>query len=899
MPPRMWVTALTPDESPNGWPDWRSSSVIRRLRRLSILITLALRDMRSHLGRTALTAAGISLGVAVVLGVNITNASLLASFNQVFDEAGGKADLTIQDQARGGDGFSEDLLTQVQQRPEVVQAAPLVQTQTLLADELSQWQASTSVTGTLNAGSTLLLMGIDPQLDRSVRQVRITAGRDIEVGESRYSAVLVDDYAEEKELALGDEITVLIPGRQAPERFKVVGLMEKSGMGLINGGAVARIPIEAAQNLMDRQGRYDQIGVVLQDSIAESANQLAATRESLEKDLGEDIRVVYPGARGEELAKRMASYRLGLDLFSTIAMFIGGFLIYNTFAINVAERTRLIGLMRAIGMTRRDVLFQVFIEAALLSVVGSGIGLMMGLGMAQGMSATVGFAAGTEVSSLTIPLNGVIRSLLIGLGVTFVSALWPALDAAGVSPLEALGARAKSGGSNWRRYSWRFGPGLLLVGWLVFNDLPLRESIAWPIVSFSALLFLFGAALSVPIFDRWLAARFRPLIRLPFGSVGDLGAANLERAQSRTLLTVATLMLGIGINIGTVSLGDSFRYDLSRWTEAATGGDLIIQSPVGMGSNVAHRLQSIDGVGLVSAERIVEVWTTGAQHEDEIVFDAIQPETRGEISQFIFEEPSKDAQPVAFRQLLEGGKVLISTSMASRYNLAIGDEITLDTPRGPKPYEVAGVVLDFNGNGLMVYGSWQDLERDFGVRRAGRFLIEVQEGYSAERVSQAIEDQLGDRLNLTVDVVEDLLAVVLEITDRSFVMFDTLALIVVSVSAMGVVNTMAISVMERQREIAMLRSIGMTRQQIRRMILAEAGVIGLLGGVLGLALGLVLSRMFIVVVRHLMDYELSYQLSARALISSVIIALVISQLAALIPAIRAARRPIISSLKEF
>lgn len=868
------------------------------LRRVSFLLSFALRNMLRHISRTLLTALGISLGVAVVLGVNITNASLLASFNEVFDEAGGKADLMVQDQARGGDGFDADLLISISQDPQVLYASPLVQTRSLLTDELNGWQSSTSVTGTLAAGSTLVLMGIDPALDAQVREVRILSGRDIKTGESRFSIVLVEDYAQEKGYGLGDRISVLIPGRQAPERLEIVGLIEKSGMGLINGGAVARMPIAVAQDLMDRTGRYDQIDIVLPDEVAESADQLAEVRGRLDEELGDDVRVVYPGARGEELAKRMASYRLGLDLFSTVAMFIGGFLIYNTFAINVAERTRQIGLLRAIGMTRRDVLSLVVSEAALLSIVGSGIGLLMGLGMAQGMSSTVGFAAGTQVQSLTIPLKGIVRSLLIGLGVTFVSALWPALQAAGTSPLEALGARGQARGTNWRRMSWRFGPGLLLVGYLVFNNLPLREAVAWPIVSFSALLFLFGAALSVPIVDRWLAERFLPLVRIPFGSVGALGAANLERAQSRTLLTVATLMLGIGINIGTVSLGDSFRYDLSRWTEAATGGDLIIQSPVRMGSNVARRLKSIDGVDLVSAERIVEVWTTGGLFEDEIVFDAIEPETRGQISEFIFEAPGKNAQAVSFRQLTTGDKVLISTSMARRYELEIGDEITLNTPRGPQAYEVVGIVLDFNGNGLMVYGGWRDLEQDFGVRDADRFLIKLEPGYTPEEVGTAIENQLGDRLNLTVDVVEDLLANVLEITDRSFVMFDTLALLVVTVSAMGVVNTMAISVMERQREIAMLRSIGMTRGQIRRMILAEAGVLGLMGGILGLGLGLMLSRMFIVVVRHLMDYELTYQLSSRALISSVIIALGVSQVAALIPAIRAARKPIITALKE-
>jgi putative ABC transport system permease protein len=213
-------------------------------------------------------------------------------------------------------------------------------------------------------------------------------------------------------------------------------------------------------------------------------------------------------------------------------------------------------------------------------------------------------------------------------------------------------------------------------------------------------------------------------------------------------------------------------------------------------------------------------------------------------------------------------------------------------------FEVIGVVLDFSGNGLMVYGNWTDLYRYFGVNTVDRFLLSVHPGYNPQAVGRAIEDMLGTRLNLTVDVVDKLLEDVLEITDRSFVMFDTLALLVVSVSAMGVVNTMAISVMERRQELSMLRSIGMTRAQLRKMILAEAGALGLMGGVLGLGLGVVLAQMFIVVVQHLMDYELTNQLSTRAIISSAVIALVISQAAALIPAIRASRQPIIKGLAD-
>jgi len=868
------------------------------IRRFLNAVNLAIRSMAGHKTRTALTALGISLGVAVVLGVNITNATLMDSFNDVFDAAGGKADLSVQDRARGGDGFSENLLQKVENLPDVTAAAPSIITRSLVADDLSGWQANSSVVGTLAAGSTLITLGIDPVRDPQVRDVEISSGSYFDQGENRYVIILGESFAKEKGYGLEEDIPLLLPGRNAPEEFKIIGLAGNSGAGLINGGSVAFIPLFVAQELLDRSGRYDQIDLVLQNEIADSEITLALSKDNIAAILGDQVRVLYPGARGEELAKRMASYQLGLDLFSTVAMFIGGFLIYNTFAINVAERTREIGLFRAIGMTQKGILTLILSEAVILSLVGSGAGLVMGIGMAKGMSATVGFAAGTEVGSLTLPAEGFTRSLIIGLVVTLLSSLSPTLQAIRITPLEALGIKAKKSGNTWRKASWKFGPGLILIGWLVFNDLPLREEIAWNIVSISALVFLLGAAVSVPLFDRTIAKIVNPGIGMIFGRIGSLGTANLSRAQSRTLLTIATLMLGIGVNIGTVSLGDSFRYDLSRWTEAATGGDLIVQSPTRMNRNISQRLASLNGVSTVSPERTVEVWTSGFWIEDEIVYIAIDPITRGEISQFLFEQPHRDAQPQVFRQLANGNSVLVSTSLAERYHLQVGDDLTLETPRGTKDFEIIGMVFDFSGNGLMAYGSWTDLSRYFGVNDVDRFLLSTEQSFDPDQVGNSIETKLGQRLNLTVDVVEKLLEDVLEITDRSFIMFDTLALIVVSVSAMGVVNTMAISVMERQRELSMLRSIGMTRAQIRKMILAEAAGLGIIGGMLGLILGVILAQMFIGVVQHLMDYELTNQLSTRAILSSAVIALVVSQVSALIPAIQASRKPIIKGMGE-
>lgn len=859
---------------------------------------LALRNMVARRSRTILTGIGIALGVAIVLAVNVTNATLLSSFDAVFDEAGGQADLTVIDRARGGQGFDADILDRVSRGKDVVAAAPAVQAFTLPADDVNDWQASYGVAGTLAAGSQLLLMGIDAQADASVRDLTLVTGCLLEPGEQRYSVVLVENYADDHDYTVGDKLPILLPGGQGIARLTIIGLIKRSGAGLINGGAVAFLPLPVAQELLDRRGRLDRIDVVLADQIADSSTALAEAKDQLAAVLGDDVRIIYPGARGEELAKRMTSYRLGLDLLSLIAMFVGGFLIYNTFAMNVAERTRDIGLLRAIGMTRRQILTLVMIEAGILCLVSSIVGISMGLGMAQGLSSTLSVIAGSAAIPMTVTAKSFTRSLILGIGVTLISALGPAIQATGISPLQALRARAKTEAGTWERYGRQFGPGMLVVGWIVFNYLPLRQSVAWTVTSLASLVFLLGAAFLVPLAVRPLIRAFQPAATWIFGHAGSLGTANVQRAQSRTVLTVATLMLGIGMNIGITSLGDSFRYDLSRYTEAATGGDLIVYSPVRIERRTSQRLAAVDGVELLTPERYVEAWTAGASTEDEIVYVAIDPETRQQISQFIFESSWQDTPANAFARLREGEAVFLSTTLSSRYHLGVGDQIELDTPRGTYTFEVVGVVVDFTGNGMMVYGSWRDLRDYFGVDDADRLILQMAPGFEPLEVKGRIESQLGERLNLTVEAVDELMRDTLEIVDQSFVMFDTLALVVVGVSAMGVVNTMTISVMERQREIAMLRSIGYTRRQVRRMILAEAASLGVMGGGLGLVLGLALSRMCIQVVQQLAGYELTYVLSSKALISSVVIALVISQVAALLPATHAAKKEIVAALKE-
>jgi putative ABC transport system permease protein len=862
---------------------------------LRFLLTLSLRNLLARRARTALTAIGIALGVAVALATGVTNATLLASFNAVFDEAGGRAQLSVVPASRDSQGFEAEVLTRVRAVEGVVAAAPSAALISIPTADVGTWVSGGGPTG-VSAGNNLILLGIDPAVDGQVRDLRLVAGRGLEPGERRYRGLLVADYAAEQGVTVGDRLELVLPEGRLP--LEVIGLVERSGAGLINGGVIAFLPLTVVQELKGTQD-LDRIDVVVEHEIADSPERLRAIAATLEATLDdEEARLTFPGARGEELSKRMTSYRLGLDMFSLVAVIVGGFLIYNTFAMSVVERQRALGMLRAIALTRTQILLIMLLEAVALSTVGSALGLGLGLGMAAGMSGLLSVIAGSAAVPMVLAPGAFARALLLGTVVSLGSALWPALQAARVSPLQAMRARAETGAGKWGRYGWQFGPALMAAGYLIFTELPLRASVAYIVINSVLPLFLFGSALAVAALFRPLTRALSPLAGVMYGYAGQIGAANLRRVEGRVIVTVAALMLGLGMSIGTSALGGSFRFELGRWTEAATGGDLIIESPVRLKSQTAARLRALPGVDLVSAERVVEVMHTAGGREDELLFVAIQPETRRAISSFVFVSSLEGSPARAFDRLAEGGAVFISVTLAGRYNLQVGDTLTLDTPRGPRTYDIAAELVDFNGNGLMVYGSWLDLRRDFGVRDADSFLLTVDTGQNADAIGAMIEQRYGQRLNLRVTTVRDLMAQVLVINDQSFVLFDTLAFIMVVVSAAGVVNTMLISVLERGKEIATLRSLGFTRGQIQRMVLAEAAVMGVLGGGLGLSLGFLMARMFIRVVEVLAGYELTYVVPLAALLSGIVTALAVSQLAAFWPAIRAARRGIVDALKE-
>jgi putative ABC transport system permease protein len=297
----------------------------------------------------------IVLGVAVILAISITNLNTLDSVTSVFSEASGKAHLVVTSSTTSGEGFSEDIWHRIIITPGVKTAIPSLQIQTLLADEALPSQGNISFFGAVFGGLTLY--GIDPSLDPQAREYKIVAGQ----------FLLPDLDTYENHIQVGRDLEILMA--EGVEILRVVGLVSKEGPGQLYNGAFGIIPLRAAQEVFGRVGDLDQIDVVATLQAA-SGTGLDNLKAALQARLGDEYAVIHPAAQGERVTQMLTGYQMGLSLFSVIALFVEAFLIYNAFSMTIVERTREIGMLRTVGMTRRQVMGQVLTEAGILGVVG-------------------------------------------------------------------------------------------------------------------------------------------------------------------------------------------------------------------------------------------------------------------------------------------------------------------------------------------------------------------------------------------------------------------------------------------------------------------------------------------------------------------------------------------------
>jgi len=852
-----------------------------KLRRFS---GLSLRNLGARVQRTLLTAVGIVLGVGIVFGVLTLSDTMSGTFKELFSRAYGSADLTVT-AAGGSGGFDEKVVREVRGYEEVESAAPRYSLSSSLILDRKRANGLPEV-------RSMRLFGVEPESAELATGFELTDGK---FPKSGRELTLDGGSAKSAGLEVGDEVTVGTP--KGPEELELVGLLRIPG-GSFGGLAFGMAPLPFAQDAFDKPGQIS--GIAVEAAPDASVSEL---RGRLDRGLGEGLQAERSETRTQEISGQLQGFRLALLFFAGTALFVGAFLVFNALSMTVLERTRELGMLRALGSTRAMIARSVVAEALILGVLGSVLGLLFGYGMAKALVYLFGRAFLFEITTLVLTPFALVSAVVVGTVVTVAAALYPALRAGRVSPVEAMRSRSAgaSGGARRSRGVSRVAPivGLALAGvgvpWIYYlaknlssdlGGLVYASGIAGIVAAF------LGVSLVIPILVGPLAALFAPVLRLLFGVEGRMAAANATRNRGRTALTASALMVGISLVVAFAALGGSLLGSIRDYLDDSLGSDYVVQptnqnSEAGFSSRLPEKISGVPGV-----EKTTTLVSTFRRDGEEvsIVFgvDENYPE--------IFRVDYQAGDPNAFSKLESGG-ALVGKQLAEDRKLGVGSRIELPSPEGTKEYRVEGVLKnDLLGGGSGIYLSKGTLARDFNETEGEFLAIKARPGSDREALSRRIGEVLRDYPQFTLYSNAEWKARIESDFNRQYVFFYAIMGVSVAVSAFGVVNTLSMSVFERTREIGILRAIGTTRLQIGRLIVDEGIVISLIGCLMGVALGSLLGYLF-VQGSGAGGFEIDFYYPRLPALAALLSGLLIGILAGLLPARSAASKDIVEAVQ--
>jgi putative ABC transport system permease protein len=850
-----------------------------KLRRFS---GLSFRNLRARVQRTLLTAVGIVLGVGIVFGVLTLSNTMSGTFKDLFTRAYGSADLTIT-AAGGSGGFDQKVVKEVRGYDGVRSAAPRYSLSSSLILEKKKG---------LPEVSSMRLFGVEPRTAALATGFELTDGHFPQSGKE---LTLDGSSAESAGLRLGDKVKIGTP--EGPKKLKLVGLLRIPG-GSFGGLAFGMVPLSFGQDAFDKRGQISGIAVEAAEGVA-----VSDLREGLSKKLGEGLQVQRSETRTRQVSGQLQGFKIALLFFAGTSLFVGAFLVFNALSMTVLERTRELGMLRALGSTRAMIARSVILEAMLLGALGSLLGVLFGYGMAKGLVYLFGKAYLFEITTLILSPFALVSAIVVGIAVTVVAALYPAMRAGRVSPVEAM--RARSGGTaDEKRRSRAFavvGPvlGLLLAGagipWIYY----LAENLSANLEGFvyasgiAAIIAAFlGISLIVPVLVRPLAGLFSPVLGLLFGVEGRMAAANATRNRGRTALTASALMVGISLVVAFSALGGSLLGSIRDYLDGSLGSDYVVQptqqnSNAGFSSKLPEEISRVRGVEKTTS--IVSSFRQDGKKVDSVFgVDQDYPD--------IFRVNYAAGGPESFAKLQDGG-ALIGKQLAEDRKLGVGSKIEIPGPKGRKKYPVEGILKnDLIGGGTGIYLSKDTLADDFNETESEFLAVKARPGSDRDALERKIDEVLKDYPQFTLYSNAEWKAQIESDFNRQYVFFYAIMGVSVAVSAFGVVNTLSMSVFERTREIGILRAVGTTRLQIGRLIIDEGVVISLIGCLIGVALGSLLGYLF-VRGSGAGGFEIDFYYPRLPALAALLSGLFIGVFAGLLPARSAARKSIVEAVQ--
>ena len=830
-----------------------------------ILRALVLRPILREKIRTALTILGIAVGVAVVVAIQLANQSALRAFRESVDAIAGRANYQIVPDI---DPLDENVLLSL--RP--------------LWSAGARFAPVIDVEGVMKDRTPIRLLAVDLFSDlhfRDYKYAKIEL-RDFYALFRPDALILPAPFAREHGLNVGSRVTLSIGGRRA--EMVVRGLLEAKGPATAFNGNIGVCDIATAQRAFAMQGKLSRIDLMLP--------------EGTTVRLPPGVRMERPTRRNERVEKMLRAFRVNLFALAGVALLVGMFLVYNTVLISILRRRKDVGVLKTVGTAPRQIFGAFLLEGLLFGLLGSILGIVLGKLMASGILRTVGrtintLYVSTQPEAVTLTPGVIALGMAVGTLLSLVSALQPALEASRVRPTQMIRP-----GLQQRIAHPRLLAVLAVVCFIaaaLTSRLPAVGGIA--VAGYIAvLLVVAGFSLLAPAIVRATALVFAPLLERGFGIVGRLAAVSLPASLRRTSVASAALSLATGMMIAVALMVGSFRETVRIWVDQTVSSDLWLRPSKGL-SNAQVALfppevtEAVRSIGIVEA--IDRARGRDVDYGDTIItigsgdFDVAAQ--RGNLP-MVAPRTEREALLNAIR--LNG--VVVSEPFALRFGKRVGDTFTF----AGKSFPITGIYRDYSNDRGVVVMHRPLYVRTFRDDAINTIVVYLKPGVTMDAARRILESRLA-KFNAFVVTNGEVKTEVMRIFDQTFMITYALLGVAVIVAVLGIVNTLAALILERSRELALLRVSGLSTGELRTMIVLESTLLGVASTAAGLVMGYALSWILIYVInKQSFGWTIDFYTPTRLIVASLAVTLLSSALAGLAPARLARRIDIASALKS-
>ncbi len=800
---------------------------------LKLFITLVIRPLYKDPFRTGVAILGVAIGVSVFLSVQLANRQTLISFKESVDLVLGRADAIIH---ADGMPFDETVFKSLSSLRKSIKPYPVIEAKAVET----------------KSGEVVEILGTDLLQDSGIRDFSLKTTQKnlrglVPLILDQTGIILPEKFIPNTSFNPGDQISFAINGKKT--FLNVTAVLENKGIAKALNGNFALMDIAAAQNVFEKIGKLDRIDV---EFLGDQGFEFY--RDKISTILPNYLRVDRPERKNQQVEKMLRAFQYNLSALSFVALLVALYLIYNIVALSVVRRRVEIGTLRALGASPISIAGIFFLEAGIFGAIGSVLGIILGYYLAEfslnAVSMTINaLYVSNNAGDSEFIFTEAVPYFFLGVGLSFFSALLPAIEAANASPTQVM----RRGSYDLKIYRGNkrlnYAAIFILTCALFFAFLPPIDQ--FPFFGFfSVFLLILGCSLFSPSLLLFARDKLRaPFLRY-FKGEGLLACLNLAQNVGRNSIAVSSLAIAFMMIISMSIMVHSFRQTVVVWIGQTLKADLFIRPASGNNIDYQHtfsaekadKLKSLQGVAAIDLFRAIN----HSYNNLPIIIASGDFSIVSQFGSLVIKSgiKSKDLGSKMVKQ----NKAIVSEAFSLKHEVEVGDRLTLNAPKGPLNLEIVAVYYDYSQErGYIVIDrtTYLNYYQDFLVNS---IVVYLKSKNDLTEVRKEIVKKIGQDQNIIVRTNGELKKEVLRIFDNTFAITYSLEIVAILVAVMGLFNTLLSLVLERQREIGILKFIGAFKHQVKKIVLIEAGILGLIGSAMGLVAGIVVSYLLIYVI---------------------------------------------------